>query len=412
MVRWQRLPGMKWGATLLALLLVLGSFPGRAAAAPAAVRELTLEECLELAEKNSPSLKLAQVALDQAKLGLKETKSAVDKLEEMEEYNLPLDFEATFLKDNGLWQAEQQLALAQASYDVAGEGVRLAVKRAYYDLLKAEADLALAEAAEKEAGEFQRVTAAQAKIGMATPAQLLAAETALAQARAGRLAAESAREAKRLALLKEIGLDLGTAVKLAPAPIEKEEFDLEKTVAQALENSLEIKSAAFQKELADRRFDLTKRWYPEITYKYKGAEYNALSAALKLADTRLSVETSVRSSYNLLLAAYEQLGPATKAVDQATENLRLAQAKLKVGAATQLDVLQAERALAQARSNLTGVEQSAALAAAGLRAAALGLSLSSGSGQGSTGAASTSGASTASSGSNASGASAAGGGGF
>jgi hypothetical protein len=175
---------------------------------------------------------------------------------------------------------------------------------------------------------------------------------------------------------------------------------------------LEIKSAAFQKELADRRFDLTKRWYPEITYKYKGAEYNALSAALKLADTRLSVETSVRSSYNLLLAAYEQLGPATKAVDQATENLRLAQAKLKVGAATQLDVLQAERALAQARSNLTGVEQSAALAAAGLRAAALGLSLSSGSGQGSTGAASTSGASTASSGSNASGASAAGGGGF
>jgi outer membrane protein TolC len=423
---------MKWGMALLIALLMLGTFPERAFAASGEVHELTLEECLELAEKNSPRLKLAQVALDQAKLGLKEARSRKKSIDEAEEAleeikGVPSEdetraaelqaaaaqlasFDVQFFKENGLWQAEQQLALAQASYDLAGEGVRLAVKRAYYDLLKAEADLALAEAAEREAAEFQRATAAQAKVGMATPAQLLAAETALAQARAGRLAAESAREAKRLALLKEIGLDLNTAVKLTPAPVEKEEFDLEKTVAQALENSLEIKAAAFQKELADRRFDLTKRWYPEITYKYKGAEYEALSAALKLTDTRLAVETSVRSSYNLLLAAYEQLGPARKAVDQAKENLRLAQAKLKVGAATQLDVLQAERALAQARSNLTGVEQSAALAAASLRAAALGLSLSSG--QGSTGVASTSGASTASSGSNASAASAAGGGGF
>lgn len=408
MVKGRRPAGLKWGATLLVALLMLGTFPGKAFAASKEVRELTLEECFELAEKNSPRLKLAQVALDQAKLGLKETKSAVDKLEDLADARFPLDFDSTFMKENGVWQAEQQLALAQASYDVAGEGVRLAVTRAYYDLLKAEADLALAAAAEKEAAEFQRVTAAQAEVGMATPAQLLAAETALAQARAGRLGAESAREAKRLALLKEIGLDLGTAVKLAPAPVEKEEFDLEKTVAQALENSIEIKSAVFQKELADRRFDLTKRWYPEITYKYKEAEYNALTAALKLTDTRLAVETSVRSSYNLLLAAYEQLGPAGKAVEQAKENLRLAQAKLKVGAATQLDVLQAERALAQAESNLTAVEQGAALAAAGLRAAAVGLSLNSGSGQGSTATAT----SAAANGSNLSAAVAAGGGGF
>jgi len=420
------------------VLVVAAAWPGAAGAA-AAPRELTLEECLELAGKNSPQIKLAQVALDRAKLGLKEAKSQKKKLDDAEdEFNqlknlpaLPPDmseekvqgalqqiaaatssFDVALFKETGVWQAEQQLALAQASYDLAGEGVRLAVKRAYYDLLKAQADLAQAEAAEKEAAEFQRAAAAQAKVGMATPAQLLAAETALAQARAGRLAAESTWEAKRLALLKEIGLDLNTAVKPAPAPVEKEEFDLEKTVAQALENSLEIKAAALEKELADRRFDLTKRWYPEITYKYKGAEYTALSAALKLTDTRLAVETGVRSSYNLLLAAYEQLGPAGKAVDQAAESLRLAQAKLKLGAATQLDVLQAERALAQARSSLTGVEQSAALAAASLRAAALGLSLSSGGGQGSTGAASPAGTSTAASGSNAPAASAAGGGGF
>jgi outer membrane protein TolC len=374
---------------LMLVIFVASVFPVQAAAAEVEIIELTLEECLELAQENSPRLKLAAVSLDQAKLGLKEAKSGKRKLdeakEEAKEFGVSIrasSVDEAFLMDHSVWMAEEQLALAQASFDLAGEGVRLAVIMAYQDLLKAEAGLAAARAAEAETAELQRVTKAQARVGMASPVQELQADTALAQARAGRLAAESNREAKRLGLLKELGLDLSTEVRLAPLPVEVVEFDLEQLVQDALGKSVEIRAVAFQQEIAARKFDITKRWYPEITYQYKGAEYEALTKELELIDVRINVETGVRSSYNQLLAALEQLAPAERAVEQAEEALRVVQAKLKVGAATGLEVLQAQRALAQAKSNVTTTQGNYILAAASLKAAALGLTTTVSSGQG------------------------------
>lgn len=383
-------------AALVILLLLVSSWSVQAAPNQVETRELSLSECLELAAKNSPRLKLAAVALDQAKLGLKETKSGVRKLEDMEKelealkgippehlpdgmdpamlsMSLPADLETSFFKKYGVWASEQQVDLAQASYDLAGEGVRLAVISAYYDLLKAEADLLTAQAAEKEAAEARRAVAAQFKVGMVTPAQDLAAETGLAQARAGRLGADSAREAKRLALLREIGLDSGTKITLVPVAEPEAEFELEQTVQSALDASIDIKVAQLQYDLAAKKFELTGKWYPDITYKYKGAEYAFLQAKIQLMDTKLAVETGVRTGCNLQLAAKEQMLPARRAVEQAEENLRLAKAKVKVGAATALDVLTAERALAQARGSLIGMQRSYALAVAGLQAAEKGL---------------------------------------
>lgn len=378
---------------ILALTVTAGSV--QAASPERETKVLSLAQCLELAARNNPRLKLAAVALDQAKLGLKETKSGVRKLEDLEKevealkglkpeelanidpamlsMSLPADLETSFFKEHGVWAAEQQVALAQASYDLAGEGVRLAVLSAYYDFLHAEANLATAGAAEKEAAEARRAVAAQLKVGLVTTAQDLAAQTGLAGARAGRLGAESAREAKRLALLKEIGLSSDTKITLSPVPEPEAEFELEQTVRAALKSSIDIKVAQFQYDLAAKKFDLTGKWYPDITYKYKGAEYAFLQAQIQLTDTKVAVETGVRTSYNLQLAAKEQLLPAQGAVEQAEADLRAAQAKLKVGAATELDVLTAERALAQAKSSLNGVQKSSALSAASLEAAAKGL---------------------------------------
>lgn len=360
-------------AALIILALTVTAGPVQAASPERETKVLSLAECLELAARNNPRLKLAAVALDQAKLGLKETKSGKKKLEELSDMGVPLDFDVSFTKEHSVWAAEQHVALAQASYDLAGEGVRLAVLSAYYDFLHAEANLATAGAAEKEAAEARRAVAAQLKVGLVTPAQDLAAQTGLAGARAGRLGAESACEAKRLALLKEIGLSSDTKITLSPVPEPEAEFELEQTVRAALKSSIDIKVAQFQYDLAAKKFDLTGKWYPDITYKYKGAEYAFLQAQIQLTDTKVAVETGVRTSYNLQLAAKEQLLPAQGAVEQAEADLRAAQAKLKVGAATELDVLTAERALAQAKSSLIGVQKSSALSAASLEAAAKGL---------------------------------------
>ncbi|HKM39988.1 MAG TPA: TolC family protein [bacterium] len=388
----------------VALVIVLALMTGIGQAAPSGLEvvELTLEQCLELAAENNPQLQLAAVALDQAKLGLKETKSEVRKLKDAEKVKSetnggspingddpfapvmemimgmltmapPSDLETTFYKDHGVWMAEEQVALAQAGYDLAGEGVRLAVINAYYDLLQGEADLVTALAAEKEALEARRAVVAQFKVGMATPAQDLAAEAGRAGARAARLGAESVRETKRLALLREIGLSSDTRLVLSPPVEQQAGFELEQVVQSALESSLEIRGAQFQFDAAEKKFDLTGKWYPDITYKYKGSECEYLEAQIKLADTKIAVESGVRSSYNMYLAAKEQLLPAQRGVEQARHDLNASRAKLEVGAATELDLLSAKRALAQAESTLMGVKKNYAMATASLQAAAKGL---------------------------------------
>jgi outer membrane protein TolC len=103
-------------------------------------------------------------------------------------------------------------------------------------------------------------------------------------------------------LLREIGLSSDTKIgTLSPVPVEQEaEFELEQVVRAALESSIEIRVAQFQYDAAAKKFDLTGKWYPDITYKYKGAEYaNILKPKSSLADTKVAVESGVRSSYNL-----------------------------------------------------------------------------------------------------------------
>ena len=202
----------------------------------------------------------------------------------------------------------------------------------------------------RPAAERSRWRRAGGPAGLATPAQDLAAQTGLAGARAGRLGAESACEAKRLALLKEIGLSSDTKITLSPVPEPEAEFELEQTVRAALKSSIDIKVAQFQYDLAAKKFDLTGKWYPDITYKYKGAEYAFLQAQIQLTDTKVAVETGVRTSQSAV-GGQRTTAAGPGAVEQAEADLRAAQAKLKVGAATELDVLTAERALAQAKSS-------------------------------------------------------------
>lgn len=397
------MPVRKLVALLLTLLLVGSSCPVWAAVpAEDEVRELTLEECLQLAEERNESIKLAETSLGQAGIGLKEAKSQDKKLKEAEdeidltkktiglyppEYHdtirqalyegerMLASFDVKLFKEMGLWATEEQHKLAKQGYDLAKTGVRLKVTQAYHDVFKAEKDIALAEAASKAAAEYARITDVQVKVGLATESQRITAQKTLADAMAAREGAAAIYEAKKTDLLKEVGLDFDTKVKLATPAIEDEEFDFDNLLETALDNNINVKSAKLQAEVSERKFNLTGRWYPSITYKYQKAEIEKDEGKTKLSDAERSVENSVRSSYNMFLAAKEQLPAAEQAIREAEENLRIAELKLKTGLGTRIEVLQARQKLTQAQSNLTDVRKNYALAAASLKAAQDGLVL-------------------------------------
>jgi outer membrane protein TolC len=74
-------------------------------------------------------------------------------------------------------------------------------------------------------------------------------------------------------------------------------------------------------------------------------------ANLDYADTRREVELEVRQAYSDYLQTLELIEAQMKTVEQAEESLRLAEARFRAGTGTQLDVLSAQTALTDARSN-------------------------------------------------------------
>ena len=74
-------------------------------------------------------------------------------------------------------------------------------------------------------------------------------------------------------------------------------------------------------------------------------------AEIDLADIHRGIELEVRRAYSDYLQALQLLQAQEKTVEQAIESQRLAEARFRAGAGTQLDVLSSQTALTQARSN-------------------------------------------------------------
>jgi len=92
--------------------------------------------------------------------------------------------------------------------------------------------------------------------------------------------------------------------------------------------------------------------------KVRQSQSRLKQAKLSETELQLSVDLDVRQAFSALTEADELLVSSEKVVDQARESLRLAQTRLQAGTATQLDILQAQSALTDARSNLAQAQYS------------------------------------------------------
>lgn len=99
------------------------------------------------------------------------------------------------------------------------------------------------------------------------------------------------------------------------------------------------------------------------------ARSQARQSELLLNEQILAVEVEVRGALSSLQEAAELAEAAVKVVGQAEESLRLANVRYGAGSATQLDVLQAQVALTQARDNQLQANYSHNVAIADLRRA-------------------------------------------
>jgi len=97
---------------------------------------------------------------------------------------------------------------------------------------------------------------------------------------------------------------------------------------------------------------LTWNWFDGLMTRGKVMEAKASleRARIEVEDRTRQVELEVRTAYSAFVEAREVLESQKKVIEQAQEALRLASARDEAGTGTQLDVLNAQTALTQART--------------------------------------------------------------
>src|SRR5207253_2438930 len=107
----------------------------------------------------------------------------------------------------------------------------------------------------------------------------------------------------------------------------------------------------------------------QSNFQLRAAARNAAIAQASFNRTRQQLIHSAEQIYLQGLLANETVAAARRALDAASESLRVARVRFSAGAAAQFDVLQAEVAIANAEQTLVQAQTGVANAAAGLNAA-------------------------------------------
>jgi outer membrane protein len=282
--------------------------------------------------------------------------------------------------------------IAQADLERLEADVALKVIQAFYSYILAGESVAVAEEAIRTAEEFLRVVQARYAAGEASSFEVMRAEVEVSNLEPALISARNAVALADLALKNAMGVRLDDQLDFVGAFEENlAAAELGEAIARGLENRPELKMMRRSAEAADQSVRLAKagrlptfaisatydmmsndislasdKW--EKTYagylvmslpvfdglKTKSQIARSLSQArqarISIASLEDAVELEIRSSLLELEAARERLKSQGKGVEVAQEGLRIANDRYLQGLATNLDVMDAQLALTQARN--------------------------------------------------------------
>lgn len=323
-------------AVVLLVMAAAGPVAGADSAAQqlATTREISLDECWELALRSQASVLLALNAVKDSELAQAQ----------IEATNL------TKPSPTSTYEAKMNLEVARKNLDIAKQDAILAVDQYYYSLLKGEHMVSICEQALVLAERQYEIAQAKEKIGTATKLDLIKAENQVASARNSLDNAVLNRDLAMVTLNQSIGLPPETLLKL------RDEFsyegagevNLESAIESATSNRVEVAQARSTVEVADMNVRLADNAFtPRLTYER--ALLMAQDARTRLADQLNKIALAVRQAYATLKQAEAKVGLNAKKVAEAAENLRVTELLFNADIATNVDVLTAQNQYTQSR---------------------------------------------------------------
>ena len=278
------------------------------------LQPITLQQAIELAQRNNRPLQTAQLNLERSRFVLQEalaaefptagvnanftrTDSAQTSLSNArQDQNPPLDqlsrnpISSTFntalqfnydLYTSGrrpaqIRAAEKQIRFQELEVENRSQQLRLDVTTAYYNLQQADAQVEISRQAVTDAAQSLRDAALREQAGLGTRFEVLQAQVSLANANQDLTRALSQQRIRRRQIVQLLGLNQGVEVSAAD-PIEVAgdwNLSLEQSIVLAYKNRSELEQQLVQREISDqqRRIELAAT-RPQVTLN---ATYNIL----------------------------------------------------------------------------------------------------------------------------------------
>ena len=282
------------------------------------------------------------------------------------ESGLSLNVSQPLVRDMAIDTARQQLATSRVDRDIAGMRLRESavhttanVKSAYWNLVSAIANVEARQAAVDLAQELVRVNTVKVDVGQSPPLDLVAAQAEVAANQEQLIIAETT--------VKQIEDQLRTLIfdtsdrtvwnvriePIDPPPLGLASPDVEAAVTRALRDRADLARARKDIDQAqvDAKFTSNQR-LPDVRLN---ASYLASVAHVQSQERLKSAESravrQVRDAWRKIDMNAKRIETTRAARELAEQRLDAERKRLDVGISTSFLVIQAQRDLAQARTN-------------------------------------------------------------
>ena len=292
-------------------------------------------------------------------------------------------------------QAAAQVKQADATFSAEEQNLVLRVARAYFDVLSAQDDLSFSQAEKQAIARQLEQATRRFEVGLITITDVQEAQARFDQSTADEIVAENAVANAYEALRQITNLRYDTIDVLSESlPLESPEpADPEIWVRQALDNNPALIGAAFGVDVARENIEIQRSdHYPTVDLTagyydtesgssgfasdtsgaqiglqvnvplYKGgavvsrtreAAYQFEASKARLEASQREAVRQVREAYRNVLAAISTIDALRQALKSSESALEATEAGFEVGTRTIVDVLDAQRAVFDARRNLS-----------------------------------------------------------
>lgn len=375
--------------------------------------ELTLQESIDLALRQNPSIAIAEYQLEGAKAGVSAARGAFGpKLDlsgsgtysdepasgnSRERYNTELRLSLPLYTggdlEGKLGKAKANQAYYEHGLDDTKQQLVLDVTAGYFNILQTKNIVQYSEEAVATVQSHVNNTKAFFEAGTVPKSDVLRAEVELAQTKQDLITAQNNYNVAVATLDKLLGLDQNNEIVIKEVlAYRKVDVDLNECIQKALQQRPELKQAQSQVESAEQGIKVAKSdRHPAISasssYGWSDTQFPpqkddswtvTLRADLNLFDSNVTksgvaaaqaakkqaeftlkqqmdnIKLDVRTSFLNLREAEERIHTSMKAVEQAAEDLHIEQVRYAAGVGTNTDVLDAQVAFTKAKTNHSG----------------------------------------------------------